>query len=61
MKADLDAMPAALQAEFTSQEHESAGEAAGLAGAFTFSASDLNDIAQTEQAIRPPRPDFPPP
>ena len=65
MKADLDAMPEELQAEFTSQGHERAGEAddpePALAeeGTFIFSASDLDEIAQTEQAIQPPRPDFP--
>jgi hypothetical protein len=75
MKADLEAMPKELQAEFTSQEHERAAEATdpepaiapagagrGLAGgAFTLSASDLDDIAQTERAPQPPRPDFPSP
>ncbi len=61
MKADLDAMPEGLKAEFTSQEHEPAGESAGLACAFTFSASDLDDILQTEQASKPPRPNFPSP
>ena len=74
MKADLDAMPAALHAEFRGQGHETAGEAddlepalspacarTGLGGAFTFSASDLDDIVQTEHAISTPRPDFPSP
>ena len=75
MKTDLDAMPAGLKAEFTSRGHEGAGDAAGpepalapacagtgLAGsAFTFSASDLADIAQTERATQSPRPDFPSP
>ena len=66
MKTDLDAMPKELQAEFSSQGHERAGDAAdpepalAQAGcAFTFSASDLDDIAQTERATRPPRPVFP--
>ena len=31
------------------------------AAAFTFSASDLDEIAQTERATQPPRPDFPSP
>jgi hypothetical protein len=61
MKGDLDAMPKELQAEFTSQSHERAGEPDDLAGAFTFSASDLAEIAQTERATQPPRPDFPSP
>ena len=61
MKADLDAMPEGLKAEFTSQEHERAGKLAGIAGAFTFSASELDEIVQTEQAAKPPRPDFPSP
>ena len=65
MKADLDAMPEELQAEFTSQRHERAGDAADpelpAEGAFTFSASDLDEIAQTERATQPPRPDFPSP
>ena len=65
MKADLDAMPEELQTEFTSQGHERAGDAdepePALAeeGISIFSASDLDDIAQTERAIQPPRPDFP--
>jgi len=61
MNADLDAMPKELQAEFTSQSHERAGDAADLAGAFTFSASDLAEIAQTERATQSLRPDFPSP
>jgi hypothetical protein len=61
MKTDLDAMPEGLKAEFRSQRPQSAGDAAGPAEAFTFSAADLGDIAQTERATQPPRPDFPSP
>ena len=59
MKADLDAMPAELQAEFTSQGHERAGDAddtepapVEARGAFIFSASDLDEIVQTERATQ---------
>jgi hypothetical protein len=64
MKADLDAMPEGLQAEFTSQGNERAAEAddpepALAEDTFVFSASDLDEIAQTEEATQTPRPDFP--
>jgi hypothetical protein len=68
MKADLDAMPKELQAEFTSQGHVRAREANDLepalgdvGSAFTLSASDLTEIAQTERATQSPRPEFPSP
>jgi hypothetical protein len=55
-----------MQAEFTSRGHERAGDAdepalAEEGGAFTFSASDLDEIVQTERATQTPRPEFPSP
>jgi hypothetical protein len=67
MKTELDAMPEGLKAAFRGQRPGGAGEAgpeptlAEAGDAFTLSASDLDDIARTERATKPPRPGFPAP